>query len=177
MYSRIWIIGSRVCHLTSILNYCLAPLSFKYSTCSFSYLSLAALAYSSLFFLSSSRRWFSTVVSFLMSALVWLKLSYNMPLKYNWQSKPHAVEFQSLPGIHRLLEFLAFLLLLLLAHLLVQPFALLVFEEFPPGVVLWMAHKLVLRSSPSNSLQPEMASLSTHSGCSLKKVSLVLFIF
>jgi hypothetical protein len=88
---------------------------------------------------------------------------------------PHAVQLQGLVGVHLVLETLLLLTLTLLLDLLVQPLLLLVLEELLPGIVLYLRAAL-LRSSPSNSRQPESSLVCPSVGKSRKYVSLVRFI-
>ena len=83
------------------------------------------------------------------------------------QHAPHSVEFLSLHGVKQVLVFLLLFPLPFLLDLLVQPFLLLVLEEFLAGVILCVNQDL-LRSSPSNSRQPDSSLVPSRVGKSLK---------
>ena len=101
-------------------------------------------------------------------------------IPYFYDKVPHSQGFLSLKSMEKLLVFLSGFLFFVLGLLVVNPFFLTLLEELNSGVIFLLINgrldKIIPKSSPSNSLQPEMPSLSLASGWYLKKVSLVLFM-
>ena len=91
------------------------------------------------------------------------------------QHPSHSVEFVGLLVVELVFVLLLFFLLSFFFDLLVKPLFLFVFEELPSGIVLWIREGL-LRSSPSNSRQPERKWVSDSVGKLRKYVYFVLFM-
>jgi len=88
-------------------------------------------------------------------------------LEIIFQHASHSIEFVSLSGVHLIFESLLLLSLSFLFDLLIEPFFLLILKELFAGFILWMSQEL-LKSSPSNSLHPELSVLPSWDGKSRK---------